>query len=106
MSIKNPEDCENMQEVRAGVDALDQELVRLMAKRQAYMSAAARIKGERAAVYDAARIEDVVAKVLQTASQYGLSSAIAEPVWREMIKRCIAYEFEQWDKNNAQSKAG
>jgi len=49
-------------------------------------------------VHDSARIEDVVAKVKASARAAGLSEAIAEPVWRTMIDRCIAYEFEVWDK--------
>jgi len=95
---KSPEDCQNMAEVRAGVDALDRELVRLLVTRQAYMKAAARIKPNREAVYDEARIEDVVAKVLIEAKKSGLSGDIAEPVWRKLIERCIAHEFDVWDK--------
>ncbi len=96
--IKDAKDCNNMAEVREGVDALDRELVALIVRRQAYMEAAARIKTERAKVYDAVRIEDVVTKVKAEAIKQGLSIEIAEPVWREMIKQSIAYEFKAWDK--------
>ena len=98
MRNPNPEDCETMADVRAGVDALDRRLVELLAQRQAYMGAAARIKQSRSAVHDVARIEDVVAKVLAEARLRGLSENIAEPVWRKLIERCIAHEFEQWDQ--------
>ena len=93
-----PADCATMAEVRAGVDALDRQLVGLLAERQRYMDAAARIKADRSAVRDPARIEDVVAKVTAEARRVGLSEAIAEPVWRALIERCIAYEFEAWDR--------
>ena len=86
-----------MAQVRAGVDALDRALVALLAERQRYMDAAARIKGERHAVRDNARVEDVVAKVKAAARDAGLSEAIAEPVWRTLIERCIAHEFGVWD---------
>lgn len=86
-----------MTDVRAGVDAIDRELVRLLVTRQGYMHAAARIKPNREAVYDAARIEDVVSKVLVAAKSEGLSPDIAEPVWRKLIERCIAHEFGVWD---------
>jgi len=92
------EDCTTMIEVREGVDALDRELVSLLVRRQAYMSAAARIKGSREAVYDAERIEDVVSKVLVEAARLGLSAEIAEPVWRELITQCIAFEFKKFDE--------
>ncbi len=93
-----PEACNTMAEVRVGVDALDRALVNLVAERQRYMDAAARIKTDRAVVRDEARIEDVVSKVKATARGAGLSEAIAEPVWRTLIDRCIAYEFEVWDR--------
>ena len=87
-----------MVDVRAGVDAIDRELVRLLVVRQGYMDAAARIKPNRAAVYDADRIEDVVSKVLAEGRRQGLSPQIAEPVWRKLIERCIAHEFDRWDE--------
>ena len=96
--IKSPEVCETMSDVRDGVDAIDRELVALLVTRQGYMHAAARIKAKREAVYDAPRIEEVVAKVLAEAKDKGLSADIAEPVWRKLIERCIAHEFEVWDK--------
>lgn len=86
-----------MTDVRAGVDAVDRELVRLLVVRQGYMAAAARIKPNREAVRDEERIEEVVSKVLAEAQRAGLSPAIAEPVWRELIERCIAHEFDVWD---------
>lgn len=87
-----------MAEVRQGVDALDRALVTLLAERQGYMDAAARIKLDRNVVRDEARIEDVVTKVKAAARAAGLSEAIAEPVWRTLVDRCIAYEFGVWDR--------
>lgn len=94
---KAPEDCATMVDVRQGVDALDRALVTLLAERQRYMDAAARIKPNRDAVFDQARIDDVVAKVLTAAQPAGLSPDIAEPVWRLLIDRCIAHEFARYD---------
>ena len=93
-----PADCETMLDVRKGVDALDRALVLMLAERQRYMDAAARIKTDRHTVLDTARIEDVVAKVKAAARAAGLSEEIAEPVWRTLIDRCIAYEFGVWDQ--------
>lgn len=93
-----PEDCMTMAQVREGVDALDRELVALIARRARYMEAAARIKPNRDVVRDEWRIEDVVSKVKAEAERVGLSLDIAEPVWRELVERSIAYEFEIWDR--------
>ncbi|MEO1475033.1 MAG: chorismate mutase [Pseudomonadota bacterium] len=90
--------AETMEDVRREIDRLDRELVTLLVERQSFMDAAARIKGSRAVVHDRERIEDVVAKVLTSARAAGLSPAIAEPVWRTLIDRCIAYEFRSYDE--------
>ncbi len=90
-----------MADVRHEIDRLDQILVALIAERQSFMDAAARIKGHRGLVRDEARIEDVMAKVAVCAKEAGLSLAIAEPVWRTMMDRCIAYEMAAFDKTRA-----
>lgn len=91
------ETAETMADVRYEIDRIDRLLVEILAERQSFMDAAARIKGPRASVHDRARIEDVVAKVKAECPRRGLSPAIAEPVWRTLIDRCIAYEFESYD---------
>ena len=90
--------AETMADVRHEVDRIDRLLVALLVERQSFMDAAARIKGSRHSVLDRPRIEDVVSKVKAAAGQQGLSAAIAEPVWRTLIDRCIAYEFESFDR--------
>ncbi len=87
-----------MKDVRVGVDEVDSMVVALIARRQGYMGAAARIKHSRETVRDEARILEVLAKVRAEAERRGLAWTIAEPVWRELMERCIAYEFLVWDQ--------
>lgn len=96
-----PEDCATMAEVRAGVDALDRALVQLLAERQRYMDAAARIKPGRDMVRDEARVEQVVANVKAAGETAGLSPQIAEAVWRTLIEQSIAHELAAWDRIRA-----
>ena len=93
----DPDACETMKDVRQGVDEIDRMLVALIARRQGYMDAAARIKPNRNVVRDEARINQVLDNVKAEAARMGLSWGIAEPVWRELMERCIAYEFDVWD---------
>ena len=97
-AIKAPENCASMAELRVAIDALDQKLVSLLARRQAYIERAAILKQERGAVRDEARVEDVVAKVLAEAKAAGLSANIAEPVWRTLIEQSIRHELEAFEK--------
>ncbi|MCI5047737.1 MAG: chorismate mutase [Aquisalinus sp.] len=100
--ILAPEACETMEEVRAGVDDLDRQLVELLVTRQGYMEAAARIKPAESDVRVPWRIEQVVENVLAEAKEKGLSSRIAEPVWRVLIEKCIEHEGEKWRTLRAQ----
>ena len=97
-AIKPPENCGSMEELRAAIDALDQRLVELMARRQLYIERAAVLKRERHAVRDEDRIEEVVTKVMAAAMKAGLSGAIAEPVWRTLIEQSIRHELDVFDK--------
>jgi isochorismate pyruvate lyase len=93
--------CRSMTDIRREIDRVDRALVGLLAERQAYIERAAELKSSREAVRDEARIEDVIAKVLAQAKTDGLNPAIAEPVWRTLVERSIAYEFEMFDAQRA-----
>lgn len=91
-----PASCRAMSEVRDEIDRIDRLLVSLIAERQQYIEAAARIKTRADDVRLQWRIDDVLAKVLARAESEGLSKRIAEPVWRELMDRCIEHEHENW----------
>ena len=102
-SAKLPEDCETMIDVRAGVDAVDRELVALLVRRFGYMDAAARIKADRAAVRDEARKAAVLDNVARAADAAGLEPERLRAVWNELVEQSIAYEAVQWDRLRADS---
>ena len=92
-----PEDCSTMAEVRAGVDALDGDLVRLLARRFAYMRAAARIKPTRDAVRDEPRKAEVIANAVATAGELGIPEPVIADLWERLVEGSIAYELSAWD---------
>ena len=82
-----------MEEIRAGIDALDAELVALLAARSDYIDRAAEIKGAVGLPANIpARVEEVVAKVRGKATEAGFDPDLAERMWREMIDWAIARE--------------
>ena len=99
--VKLPKDCENMSEVRAGVDRTDQQIMDLLEKRFGYMRAAARIKAERGAVRDEARKAAVIAAVRERAERDGLPAAEIEQIWEQLVEASIAYELVEWDRLRA-----
>ena len=95
---KAPEDCQDMKEVRVGVDATDRALMELLDRRFGYMRAAARIKGTRDAVRDEERKAYVIAQAVADAEARGLPGAVIADLWERLVEGSIAYEFEEWDR--------
>ncbi len=95
--ITPPEDCQTMADVRAGVDALDRQIVDLLAVRFGYMRAAARIKPDRGQVRDEARKARVVAQASARAAALGLPEAAVTDIWDRLVEASIAYELDHWD---------
>jgi len=98
MSIVDPEACTSMTEIRAGIDALDREIVALLAARMRYIEAAARVKTARVAVRDEARKADVIAKACAAADAHGLSRAHVAAIYELLVERSIAHEFVKFDE--------
>ena len=96
-ATKPPDDCQTMLEVRAGVDTLDCELVALLARRFAFMRAAARIKPERNMVRDEARKAAVIAAARAEALRLGAPDERIGALWEALVESSIAFELDQWD---------
>jgi isochorismate pyruvate lyase len=96
-----PVKCNDMTQVRAGVDRVDAQLVALLAVRFAYMDAAARIKTERNAVRDEARKQQVLKNVHDAASGLGIPVEVVADLWERLVEASIAYELDIWDANRA-----
>ncbi|MFN2473974.1 MAG: chorismate mutase [Sphingomicrobium sp.] len=97
-SVKDPNQCQTMLEVRAGVNDVDRRLVALIARRFRYMDAAARIKPDRDAVRDEARKADVLAKVRATATAAGVNTMLMERIYEDLIETSIAHELVEYDR--------
>lgn len=94
----DPERCTTMAEVRAGVDALDLQLVALLARRFGYMDAAARIKPERGMVRDEGRKAQVITNAAAEGARLGIPPAIIAALWDHLVEASIAYEMEAFDR--------
>lgn len=82
-----------MDALRAEIDRIDRELVRLLARRAACIDRAAAIKAEIGLpARIETRVEDVVAKVRAEAGATGFDAEAAEALWRMMIDWSIARE--------------
>ncbi len=97
MTILSGPDCTTMAEVRAGVDQVDRDLIALLARRFAYMDAAARIKPTRDAVRDEGRKAEVIANARTAAEAAGLPGDDVAALWDALVEASIAYEMRAFD---------
>jgi isochorismate pyruvate lyase len=91
-------DCTTMAEVRAGVDALDRELVAMLRRRFDYMDAAARIKRARGQVRDEGRKAQVIANARAEAVACALPPDMIADLWERLVEASIAYELAAFDR--------
>ncbi len=93
-----PQSCQTMAELRVQIDALDTQLITLLATRSGYIDRAVDLKkmeGLPARTID--RVAEVLDKVSETASELGLDPALARTLWTELIEWSIAREAKELD---------
>jgi isochorismate pyruvate lyase len=100
MQILPASQCTNMAGLRAEIDRVDRQLVRLLSRRQRYIERAAEIKQQRSEIRDESRIADVLAKVAVAAGKEGLDPSLAEAVWRVLMEKSIALELAAFDQRS------
>ncbi len=99
---RSPQD--EMAEVRRQIDALDAEIVALLAKRQRQIERAARVKpllDIPARVPE--RIDEVLERVLEAAKRDGLSPELSAELWTRIIEWSIDYEERLMSEASAPS---
>jgi len=82
-------------EIRAGIDALDRELVGLLARREALVRQVAPLKSDGQAVRAPDRVAQVVARVRTLASEAGADPDLIERIYRGMIQAFIDMETDE-----------
>ncbi len=105
-AINKVKPCQDMQDVRRAIDALDDVLVPLLVERVGYMTQAARIKPQASQVRDEARIEAIVERVRERAAAEGGDAAVIEQIYRSMMEACIAFEDREFVRLRETSNQG
>jgi isochorismate pyruvate lyase len=90
--VKDPQDCETKEDVRAELDRIDRALLELFAERHRYVTRMAEIKTDPHEAYDPQRIETIIRKQRARAEELKLDEDQAELIWRTLIDWNINYE--------------
>jgi isochorismate pyruvate lyase len=94
--MKQPGDCQNMAEIRQAIDTIDQDVIRLWARRFEYVKAAAAFKTDPTAVRAPERFAAMLAQRRQWAADNGLNPDVIEGLYRDLVNYFIDEEMKHW----------
>jgi isochorismate pyruvate lyase len=95
-----PAECAGLEEIRAGMDAIDREMVALIAERVEYVRAAAKFKTSSANVAAPDRVAAVLKTRREWAEAVGLDGDVIEGLYRELVRYCVSEEHKRWVEMN------
>lgn len=98
MEIK---ECHSLQEVRESIDLLDDQIVELIAARNAYVKQAAMFKHSIDEIKGKERMEAVMDRVRSRAMEFGVSPNLLTSLYKTMIDAMVEAEIAEF--RNAKS---
>ncbi|KDR77214.1 hypothetical protein GALMADRAFT_435941 [Galerina marginata CBS 339.88] len=88
-----PSCCSSLDEVRAGIDAVDARILELLSQRAAFVREATRFKASRDVVDVPSRDQQVIDEASQNATQFHLPQTIARAVFTAVINASVPFEL-------------
>lgn len=85
-----------MTEIRAAIDEIDHEVIRLLGRRFDYVKAASAFKTSESEVRATNRFQTMLQQRRHWAQEEGLSADAVEKMYRDLVEHFIAEELEQW----------
>src|SRR5580693_6300368 len=99
--MMQPTQCSNLDEIRAGMDAIDRQIIALIAERVAYVRAAAAFKTSSANVAAPERVAAVLKTRREWAEAAGLNGEVIEALYRDLVSYCVSEEHKRWEAMHA-----
>ncbi|PLY05015.1 MAG: hypothetical protein C0625_13320 [Arcobacter sp.] len=96
--MKESSQCKNMNDIREAIDIIDEDIVKLIAKRSLYVKEASKFKKDEEAVKDKERVEKVIKSKKNLAKRVNASPELVESIYRTMIDYFIKEEMKEWKK--------
>jgi len=99
--MKHPEKCENMNDIRIEIDAIDKNVISLLGERFEYVKAASAFKTSETSVRAPERFETMLKQRRDWAKQEGLNADAIEKMYRDLVNHFIAEEMAKWKEETA-----
>lgn len=101
MTPKPPADCHSLDEIRAGMDEIDRQIIALITKRVEYVREAAKFKTSIETVAAPERVEAVLKTRRGWAEAAGLDGDAIERLYRDLVAYSVSEEHRRWHEMNA-----
>jgi isochorismate pyruvate lyase len=99
--MKQPEDCENIKEIREAIDDIDREIIKLIGKRLVYVKEIVKFKRkDRDSIVARDRYIEVIENRRKLAVENGLNPDLIENIYKNLIHHFIDKEIEIAKNNN------
>ena len=100
MTYKNkiePDDCNNMDDIRLEIDKMDMDIISILGKRFDYVKAAAKFKTSQSSVKAPERFKAMLIQRRAWAQNEGLSPDAIEKMYRDLVNHFINEEMKHFD---------
>jgi isochorismate pyruvate lyase len=96
-----PDACQSLEEIREGMDAIDRQIIALLAQRVAYVKAAAKFKTSAADVAAPDRVQKVLDTRRDWAQEAGLDGGVIRDLYGDIVSYCVGEEKKHWEQSQA-----
>ena len=99
--MRKPDECRDMQDIRAEIDRLDQEVIRLLGQRFQYVQAASQFKTSATSVRAPERFKAMLEQRRVWAQEAGLDPDVIASMYRDLVNYFIEEEMKKWQAEAA-----
>lgn len=100
--VRKPSECRDMQDIRAEIDRIDQEVIGLLGQRFGYVQAASQFKTSETSVRAPERFKAMLEQRRVWAKDAGLDPDVIANMYRDLVNYFIEEEMKKWQ---AETKA-
>jgi len=102
--MKNPENCQSIEEIRAGIDQIDYQIMQLFAERYAYVKEIVKFKSDESSVIAEDRQKEVIRQRREWAEELGLNPDLFEEMYWTLMRFNVRKELEILNRSKATLK--
>ncbi|MDJ0533319.1 MAG: chorismate mutase [Xenococcaceae cyanobacterium MO_207.B15] len=97
--MKQPQDCQNIKEIRVAIDSLERDIITKLGKRFEYVKAAAKFKNSKEDVKGVDRFNSMLQQRRVWAEENNLHPDVVEKLYRDLVNYFINEELQHWGKH-------